>query len=346
MVGQRALRALATGADRRYIPCRVLPAEVGTRTLARSPEDSMIPAAVAAPMHRVQELAPAAMPAAALAVGEPQPPESLPADPDGAPAPAPRGYYAAAQGRRGAGLLKALHGIVSSGAVLGYADARQVMFARVDDPRSKNVVTEIYTGKEYERISGRVSANRAGLTAEHSWPQSHGAKSDGRSDLHHLFPAEGTMNSRRSDQPYGDVDKAQWSTDPVPGVKEVSVSGLDAEGNRVFEPRPSVQGDIARAQFYFFLRYNQDRPDDYTLSNFRISLPTLLKWHAEDPPDDAERARNDAIFGVQHNRNPFVDRPRFVERIDFPRIMKRRPFATHDAADGVPAPAAAPRIVA
>ena len=45
-------------------------------------------------------------------------------------------------------------------------------------------------------------------------------------------------------------------------------------------------------------------------------LSTLLAWHAADPPDAAERARNDAIYTTyQHNRNPFIDHPEWVEAI-------------------------------
>jgi len=44
---------------------------------------------------------------------------------------------------------------------------------------------------------------------------------------------------------------------------------------------------------------------------------TLLRaWSVADPVDDAERARNEAVFAVQGNRNPFIDAPWWIARID------------------------------
>ena len=42
---------------------------------------------------------------------------------------------------------------------------------------------------------------------------------------------------------------------------------------------------------------------------------TLRKWHKEDPVDANEIARNDAIEALQHNRNPYIDHPEYVDKI-------------------------------
>jgi hypothetical protein len=35
----------------------------------------------------------------------------------------------------------------------------------------------------------------------------------------------------------------------------------------------------------------------------------LLRWAEEDPVSEKELKRNAAVYGIQHNRNPFVDYP-------------------------------------
>jgi hypothetical protein len=45
-------------------------------------------------------------------------------------------------------------------------------------------------------------------------------------------------------------------------------------------------------------------------------LATLLVWHFTDPVDATERARNEVVYSrYQGNRNPFIDRPGWVEAI-------------------------------
>ena len=143
------------------------------------------------------------------------------------------------------------------------------------------------------------------FNAEHSWPRSQGADSGpAESDLHHLFPAYDMANNRRSNYAFGVTTCVGNACEWAEGGSEL---GDRDDGTKVFEVRLRYRGDVARAQFYFAVRYQK-----------AIAAPieaTLRAWHADDPPDDEERARNDAIEGWQHNRNPFVDRPDFVAAI-------------------------------
>ncbi len=144
------------------------------------------------------------------------------------------------------------------------------------------------------------------FSTEHSWPQSRGAEEEpARSDMHHLFPTESLANTMRSNNLYGETvcsgAGCLWSV----GGSEL---GHRVDGVKVFEVRPNFRGDVARAQFYFAIRYG------YTIDPFVES--TLRGWHEADPVDERERIRNERIRVLQDNRNPFVDRPDFVDGIE------------------------------
>ena len=76
---------------------------------------------------------------------------------------------------------------------------------------------------------------------------------------------------------------------------------------KFFDPPNEVKGDIARAMFYFSIRYK-----------IQIHEPqeTFLRlWHYEDPVSEWEIERNNRVFYLQFNRNPFIDYPDLVEKI-------------------------------
>ncbi len=45
------------------------------------------------------------------------------------------------------------------------------------------------------------------------------------------------------------------------------------------------------------------------------ALNFLLQWHRNDPVSEKEIDRNQAVYGEQKNRNPFIDYPDLVEYI-------------------------------
>ena len=46
----------------------------------------------------------------------------------------------------------------------------------------------------------------------------------------------------------------------------------------------------------------------------------LLEWNAEDPVSTKELDRNEAIYAIQNNRNPFIDRPDYVTKVFQPEL--------------------------
>jgi endonuclease I/V8-like Glu-specific endopeptidase len=154
----------------------------------------------------------------------------------------------------------------------------------------------------------------APFNCEHVVPQSWFAKRDPmKSDLHHLFTCEWDCNSFRGNTPYFDF------------LDFLEVD-RDACGRRVgnqFEPEAG-KGAVARATLYFLLRY----PGEVDVREFETErIATLLAWHAEDLPSRWERHRNAAIFELQGNRNPLVDRPQWAGRLDFARGLLTRPVS-------------------
>jgi endonuclease I len=232
----------------------------------------------------------------------------------------PAGYYGTAEGKTGAALLAALDRILCRARVLGYDAARDSMYSFVEDPDNDDLLADIYTGR-VATVNSRATALTADFNTEHSWPQSRGALNDpAMSDIHHLFPADETANSRRSNLPFGVVVGTPTWTSPDPDMDgDVSKQGLNAAGEQVFEPRNAKKGDIARAILYFHTRYNGRRTPNFSLENFNLEEATLIQWATADPPDAFERQRNSLAFRAQGNRNPFVDRPEFVGAVgDWP----------------------------
>ena len=233
----------------------------------------------------------------------------------------PANYYTLAEGFTGRNLLTALHAIIRNQRVLGYNAARDSMYANIEDQDNDNDIEELYVGDVRDSVLDRPSALLADLNAEHTWPQSLGAEDDpAMSDLHILFAADETANNRRSNHPFGEVTgDTLYITPLVTTEAERSILGLNTVGDTVFEPRASKKGDIARAILYFYVRYNTERTDNYSLANFNLEEATLIEWARLDPPDEYERNRHNLIYRAQGNRNPFVDRPDFLQAVgDFP----------------------------
>ncbi|MEK2688079.1 endonuclease I family protein [Bdellovibrio sp. GT3] len=146
------------------------------------------------------------------------------------------------------------------------------------------------------------------INVEHTWPQSRFSrrfpKDTQKSDLHHLFPTDSQLNSIRGNQWFGEVhEDTQTLKCPVSrfGVGE-------GDSDEVFEPPQEHKGRVARALFYFSLRYDLYIPPDQEV--------VLRRWNTENPPDAEEIERNNQIFAAQGNRNPFVDYPTMVDSIN------------------------------
>ena len=69
----------------------------------------------------------------------------------------------------------------------------------------------------------------------------------------------------------------------------------------------------ARIIFYLLVRYSES--DSISITNVAKSMDMLLRWNELDPVDDKEIRRNEAVFKIQGNRNPFIDYSHLAKKI-------------------------------
>lgn len=144
---------------------------------------------------------------------------------------------------------------------------------------------------------------------EHVVPQSwFSKKSPMRGDLHHLFACESGCNSFRSNIPYFDFMDYEPQLLPEEAIRQ---SCGKREENK-FEPNFN-QGVVARATLYYLLRYPKQISQKYSANG----LKTLIEWHNRYKVTDYEKRRNMKISQLQGNRNPLIDFPDLVDKIDF-----------------------------
>ncbi|MCM3768700.1 endonuclease I family protein [Neobacillus niacini] len=147
------------------------------------------------------------------------------------------------------------------------------------------------------------------LNTEHIVPQSwFGAVEPMKGDLHHLFVCEPECNISRSNFPYEDFS---FYNPESPNEPIHNYCGI-AAGER-FEPEYG-KGAAARAMLYFLLRYPKAIKKSFRIE---MDIPLLVRWHHEFPATLHEKHRNQAIYRIQGNRNPFIDFPDLVEKILF-----------------------------
>jgi len=237
----------------------------------------------------------------------------------------PEGYYAGTEGKSGEELKQILHTIIRGHTRISYSAAYTALQNTDEDPLNPQNVILLYTGRsqhedyqdhgstyDYEQFGGTYNDS---WNREHVWPKSHGFPNDtdtAYTDIHHLRPADRTVNSARGTKDF------DWGTIRHDEATECFYDST------VWEPRDAVKGDVARMIFYMTVRY--ENPNTYdlemvdytgtsTYTPYLGKKSTLLEWHLQDPPDDFEQRRNDVIYGIQHNRNPFIDHPEFASYI-------------------------------
>jgi endonuclease I len=169
---------------------------------------------------------------------------------------------------------------------------------------------------------GNYSGEGDCFNREHSWPKEYFGGDNSYpmySDLHHLFATDGWVNNKHAAFPFGMVNSSTYTSSN--GTKLGTGSTYPGYSNKIFEPIDAYKGDFARAYFYMSTRYESE---DATWQNWEMAngaeltpaaVNLLLLWHNNDPVSQKEIDRNEAVFLLQGNRNPFIDYPQFADCI-------------------------------
>ena len=238
-------------------------------------------------------------------------------------------FYRPVEGLKKAQLKSALHELIRPGKVLDYGGKGEgytwAGFAVTDRMPDSVTVRDRYSDHT-RRFDGLEAV--PGMNIEHVFANSWWGHTvnDAYCDLFNLFPSDASANGRKSNNPMGEVT-GEASFDN--GVTRVGKSASYREDSliTVWEPADQWKGDFARTYFYMATCYEDFEQDWQTPEGLLVveknRYPTLrpwvsrllLEWNAEDPVDDIERMRNEAVCGIQGNRNPFVDYPQLADYI-------------------------------
>ncbi len=236
-------------------------------------------------------------------------------------------YYSPANGKKGAELKTALCGIIQTNTEKDY-DYLWTFF-NTNDVRSDGMIWDMYSNTtSYVPGGSAQGANYSkegdSYNREHSFPKSWfgGSIKPMYTDLHHMYPTDGFVNNKRGNYPFGEVSSPTYSS--ANGFNKLGPCSYSGYTGTVFEPNDEYKGDFARTYFYMVTRYEEKLKDWYdgnadgvraTIDGTKYpafqswQLNMLLKWAKNDPVSQKEINRNNAVYGIQGNRNPFIDYP-------------------------------------
>ena len=249
----------------------------------------------------------------------------------------PQDYYLAAEGKKQTELKVALSQIVSKGYVERTYNQLWTDY-KTTDMRPDGKVWDMYSNCTFTFTSSQCGSYKGVCDCynrEHSVPKSwFNEGTPMYTDLFHLYPTDGFTNGKRSNYPFGEVSSPTWSGNNGGKLGKNTFPGYTGTA---FEPADEYKGDFARTYFYMCTRYsnvnftNAEGKTVFSYNNSNCNLTDFavalfLKWHRNDPVSEKEINRNNSVYRIQKNRNPFIDYPELVEHIW--GTLKDTPFQT------------------
>lgn len=262
----------------------------------------------------------------------------------------PAGYYDGTSALSGYPLKTKLHDIISAKNINWHYGDLQAFYNQTDldkyydhDATNTTILLDIYSeipngpdAYEYTEANaiGSASAEGQGWNREHMMPQStYNSNYPMYSDLFYVIPTDARINQLRSNYPYGKAGLTNFYT--FTNGSKISNNATAGSGytGRVYEPIDEFKGDVARSLLYFSVRYEGklssfnfyngtsaandrsplDGTEEQAFENWYIAM--LLQWHNQDPVSQKEIDRNNSVYSIQKNRNPFIDYPEWVNAI-------------------------------
>ena len=240
----------------------------------------------------------------------------------------PTKYYNNAFGKSDESLMTALRNIIRDHRQLSY-NALWDAF-KITDTDDQGYIIDMYSNCRYRPTEHGGSAQNVGdgFNREHSFPKSW--FDDGYpmyTDLFHLYPTDIKVNNQRSNYPFGVcANGTRLTYKNYYGKGKLGKSTYSGYSGTVFEPDDEYKGDFARTYFYMVTCYKAELPNwsgspqlNYSANKYKAfstwSINMLMEWTRLDPVSEKEIKRNDAVYGIQGNRNPFIDHPELAEHI-------------------------------
>lgn len=205
-------------------------------------------------------------------------------------------YYAAVGSETGEALRNKLK-TITNGAQVSYDWSR---YEAADEAEGVSDSVLLIYSRQVVKKSAHVSGS-TGWNREHTYPQSK-IGSPATSDNHHIFADDNKTNSIRGNKLFGEVAE-------IPANKVVDGYGNLTDNyttSSYFMPNAPARGEVARATMYLNMQYN------YAITSNFQSVALMLKWHLENPVSNREIYRNNTVYTLQKNRNPFIDNPQYA----------------------------------
>ena len=241
-------------------------------------------------------------------------------------------YYANANTSSGSALLTSLQSITTKGSDVGSYDDLFETY-RSSDVKDGYLVDMYSNTTRYtvdQKRCGNYKNEGDCWNREHSTPKSWwgGSKSNQGADPFILYPTDGKINGMRSSYPFGEVKTIEKASNNNYSLLGSADNSLYPYSGTVFEPADEWKGDLARSAFYTRARwsasyswssgggnviYSGSASNNFGLTDYAVKLYTA--WSNLDPVDEWELRRNEAIYAIQGNRNPFIDHPEYANII-------------------------------